>query len=183
MNGVSYQEFLDNEARAEARRYGLARISVIFLLLFFSLQYAWEMSRGTWLEHAVIDQATVIPSAWAIDTVWPNQHVEAQGNRLVSPQARLNILAGCEGLESLFLLVAAFLAYPFTWQQRATGIAIGTLLIYVLNQVRIVILWHASIHDRGLFGLLHGTVLPLVLVATCLIFFLAFLSHHGHREA
>ena len=39
------------------------------------------------------------------------------------------------------------------------------------------------LHDKSLFGLLHGTVLPLTLVAACLAFFLAFLSRHDPAAA
>jgi exosortase/archaeosortase family protein len=86
-------------------------------------------------------------------------------------------------METLFLLTAAFMAYPFAWRPRLLGLGLGALLVFALNQVRIVALWHAFLHDRGLFGLLHGTVLPLALVAVCLVFFLAFIARHDPRPA
>jgi len=183
VNSISYPEMLEAEARAAARRRRPARMLAIFLAVFFALQYAWEMSRGTWLERVVIDHATVAPAAWLIDGLWPGQEVRAVGHRLISPQGRLNVLNGCEGLETLFLLVAAVLAYPFTWRARLLGLLLGTLLVYVLNQVRLVWLWHAFQQDRALFGLLHGTVLPLVMVAICLLGFLWFVARHDPRPA
>jgi hypothetical protein len=61
--------------------------------------------------------------------------------------------------------------------------ALGALLVFVLNQGRIIALWHAFVSDRALFGLLHGTVLPLALIAACLVFFLYFLGRHDPRPA
>lgn len=180
---ISYQELLDAEARAAARRRRPLRMLLIFLAIFFALQYAWEMGRGTWLERVVIDQATVAPAAWLIDSLWPGQGIQANGHRLVSPQGRINVLNGCEGLETLFLLVAAVLAYPFPWRARLVGLLLGTLLVYGLNQARLVLLWHAFQQDRALFGLLHGTVLPLVMVAVCLLGFLWFVARHDPRPA
>ncbi len=150
----------------------------IFLMVFFSLQYGWEMSRGSHFEQVVIDQATVVPAAWVINTLSPNQGVMAQGHRIASPEGRLNILNGCEGLETLFLLIAAIMAYPFTWRVKLQGLGLGLPLVFVLNQVRIVALWYAFLHDRALFGMLHGIVMPLLLVVACLLFFLAFITRH-----
>lgn len=119
MATISDQELLDAEARMEARRRRPIRLLLIFLAAFFTLQYVWEMSRDTQVERAFIDQATVAPAAWLIDGLWPGQAIRAEGHRLVSPHGRLNVLNGCEGLETLFLLMAAVLAYPFPW--RALG--------------------------------------------------------------
>jgi exosortase/archaeosortase family protein len=183
MSSISYQEYLANEASAEAKRRRPLRLLLIFLAVFFALQYAWEMSRGSPIERAVIDHATVAPAAWLIDTLWPEQAATAQGHRIVSPRGRLNVLNGCEGLETLFLLSAAFLAYPFAWRSRLAGLALGLALVYLLNQARILLLWQAFLHDRALFGILHGTVLPLTMIAACLAFFLLFLARHEPRPA
>jgi len=183
MGSRSYQELLDAEARAQARRRHPLPLLLIFLAVFFALQYGWEMSRGSWLERALIDHATVTPAAWLLEGLWPGQAVRAEGHRLVSPQARLNVLNGCEGLETLFLLVAALLAYPFGWRARLVGLLLGTALVYAMNQLRLVLLWHALQHDRTLFGLLHGTVLPLAMVGVCLLGFLWFVARHEPRAA
>ena len=152
-----------------------ARILFIFLSVFFSLQYAWERSRDTALERLVIDRVTVAPAAWWIARLWPDKTVSAQGHSLIAAHNRLNILNGCEGLETLLLLIAAFFAHPFSWRQRVVGISAGTILIYALNQARIVLLWYANQHNPQWFGLLHGTILPLTLVAISFVFFLMFL--------
>lgn len=181
MHAPSYQEIIEAESRAEARRRAPGRVLLIFLAVFFSLQYVWEMSRGTVIERVFIDQLTVRPAAWMIDLLWPAFQVHAEGHRLVASAGRLNILNGCEGLETLFLLAAAFIAYPFAWRTRLFGLVAGALLVFALNQARIVVLWHAFLHDRAWFGILHGTVLPVLLVAASLIFFLAFLGRKPPR--
>ena len=140
MATISYQELLDAEAKGEALRRQPFLLLLLFLAAFFCLQYVWEMSRGTPVERVVIDHATVAPAAYLIGTLWPEQPVTAQGNRIASPQGRLNVLNGCEGLESMFLLAAAFLAYPFPWKSRLSGLSQGVVLVYGLNQVRIVLL-------------------------------------------
>ncbi len=181
MPDQSYEEFLASDARTEVRRRRPLRLLLLFLATFLVLQYGWEMSRGTALERVVIHDLTVQPSAWAINRIWPEAGVLAKEHRLVAPKGRLNILNGCEGLETLFLLVAAFVAYPFAWRARLLGIALGVGVVFVLNQARIILLWQAFKHDKAIFGMLHGTVLPLAMIAGCLAFFLVFLARHEPR--
>ena len=181
MHHPSLPEIIEAESRADARRREPWRVMLVFLAVFFSLQYAWEMSRDTAVERVFIDEFTVRPSAWIIDQLWPAFQVHAEGHRLVAATGRLNILSGCEGMETLFLLAAAFFAYPFAWRTRLLGLVAGTLLVFALNQVRIVVLWHAFLHDRAWFGVLHGTVLPVLLVAACLVYFLAWLGREAPR--
>lgn len=183
MPDTHYAALLHADAQAQARRRQPLRLILIFLAVFFALQYAWEMSRDTWVERAVIDHATVVPAAWLINALGTAAPVHADAYRIVSPLARLNIRNGCEGLETLFLLVAAFFSQPFPWKARLWGIGLGTLLVYGLNQARIVILWHAWLDQRSLFGVLHGTVLPLAMIAVCLAYFLVFLTRHESHPA
>jgi exosortase family protein XrtM len=182
MQPLSHPEIIEAESHAEARRRGLWRVMLIFLAVFFSLQYAWEMGRDTRVERLFIDEFTVRPAAWIIDWFWPEFQVHAEGNRLLAAAGRLNILNGCEGMETLFLLMAAFIAYPFSWCTRLFGLLVGTVLVFALNQARIIVLWHAFLHDRVWFGILHGTVLPVLLVAACLVFFLALLGREASRS-
>ncbi len=149
--------------------------SDFFVIIFFAFQLAWEQYRDTTVETWVIDWATVRPAGWLVNQLWPEQLVVAQKNSLIAANGRLNILNGCEGLETLFLLVAAFIAYPLRWKTRLIRIGLSALLIYLLNQTRIVLLWWTIRHDPALFGLLHGTVLPLILIAIALVFFMTLL--------
>jgi exosortase family protein XrtM len=102
----------------------------------------------------------------------PGERVIAEGHRLVSPWARLNVLNGCEGTETLLLLVAAFLVFPARLRHKLQGLLGGSLLIYTLNQTRIVGLYYALRHDRDSFQLLHGVLAPTLIILAASLFFL-----------
>lgn len=150
----------------------LVRISLLFLLVFTLLHVGYQVSRGTVIEQVVIDQATVLPSAILINLLNSEERVVAEGHRLVSPTARLSILNGCEGTESLFLIIAAIVAYTARWPQKAAGILAGILLIYLVNQARIVGLWFALRHDRQLFAVMHGYIAPTLIIMAASLFYL-----------
>jgi len=131
-----------------ARNIGMA---AAFGLAYAALRWLYQASRGAGAEHLLIDVLTVRPCAWLIQWLTPAEQVAAVGHRLVSPLAKLNILNGCEGTESLFLLAAAIAAYPSGLGRKCLGLLQGALLVYGLNQARIVALYYAARHDRELF--------------------------------
>jgi exosortase/archaeosortase family protein len=146
---------------------------LMFLFVFAALQAAWTSARDTDIERFVIDAITVAPAVVLINAVSPHIGAVAEGSRIRAPGGGINILHGCDGLDVLFLLIAGFVAAPIPWRHRLGGVVMGIALVYVLNQGRILGLFYAHRRDPQLFDLLHGTVLPLLLVAAVALFFLA----------
>ena len=149
-----------------------ATFTIGFLAVFGLLQVGYGLSRDTVIERAVIDVATIRPAAALIDTIAPSEEVRPDGHRLVSRHVRLSVLNGCEGTETLFLLIAAVVAFAAPWRHKLLGILLGGLLVYTLNQARIVALYFALRHDKPLFSMLHGYVGPTLIIILCCLFFL-----------
>lgn len=158
------------------------RFALIFLLLFFVLQYGYSACQGTIVEHVVLDVATVRPSAAAINLISPEASAQAAGHRIVSPHGSLSVLNGCEGTETLFLLLAAIAAFKAPWRHKLKGAVIGTFIIYGLNQIRIVALFFAAQQDRKWFDMLHGTIAPTLIIVLSVLFFLWWSSESGVSE-
>jgi exosortase/archaeosortase family protein len=112
----------------------------------------------------------------------PSIPVTAVGTRLTAPEGGINVLRGCEGTEVLFLLAAAFAVAPLGWRQRLGGLALGTMVVYLLNQIRVVALFYAYRYDRILFAQLHGTLAPLVMIALVGLYFFAWMHLAAHRH-
>jgi exosortase family protein XrtM len=155
------------------------RFALIFLLLFFVMQLAYSASRGGLAEHLVIDFATVQPSVAAINLIAPDAGAQAKGNRIISPHGSLSVLNGCEGTETMFLLLAAIVAFNAPWLQKLKGAALGTLVVYALNQGRIIALFFAAQHDRKWFDLLHGIIAPTLIIVLSVLFFLWWTSENA----
>ncbi|HEY2630570.1 MAG TPA: exosortase H [Usitatibacter sp.] len=84
-------------------------------------------------------------------------HVGVDGFRLFSTTNgfSVTILAGCNGLEAMIVLIAAILAYPAPWKHRVTGIVVGVVAIQVLNLVRIVSLFYLGQWSLKVFEWAH----------------------------
>lgn len=157
-------------------------ITVALLLAAFALlQWAWSEARGTWIERLVIDQMTVRSAAALIDALDPAIGVQAVGSRLRAAGGGINILNGCEGTEVVLLLAGAMLVAPMAWRARMLGLVAGSVLVFALNQLRVVVLFYAFRLDRGLFDVLHGVVAPLLLILAAGTFFVVWLDRHRPR--
>jgi exosortase/archaeosortase family protein len=162
----------------------VARSLVVFLVSFFLLQWGWNAAREGPLEHWIIDRATVGTSVAIIDRLTPGAEARAIGPRIWAPDGGINVRRGCEGTEVLFLLVAALLAYPFRWTLRVGGLLFGSVLVFSLNQLRLLALFYSARSAPALFAQLHGLIAPLFLVAGTLLFFVLLLSYErGARPA
>jgi exosortase/archaeosortase family protein len=147
-----------------------------FVALFAILQTAYISIGSGRIERFVIEQVTVGGTALLLNWFDPDSAVVAQGARLSAPGGGLYVRAGCEGTDVALLLSSALLVANLPWRQRLLGVAAGLLLVFVLNQLRMLALFHAYRHHRHAFELLHGTLLPLAMVLVAGAFYLVWVG-------
>ncbi|MBQ0720858.1 MAG: archaeosortase/exosortase family protein [Gammaproteobacteria bacterium] len=148
------------------------RLLVLFAGFFLLLQWSYEQASGGPVETVVIDYATVKPAAYLIRQLAPELQVRAVGHQLLSSNSTLSVLNGCEGTESLFLIIAAIAAYKSRWRHKLLGMVLATALIFVTNQARIVALYFALQNNRALFNALHSYIAPTLIIAVAAGFYL-----------
>lgn len=160
-----------------------ARTVAVFVAAVLALHLLWGQARGSALERAVIDGATVHAAVALIAHLTPAAGAVAEGSRIRAAGGGINILNGCEGTEVAFLFIAAALAGPLTWRVRLLGLCAGLPVIFALNQLRLLALFYSYRSDRALFEQLHGLVAPLFLVAATLGLFVLLLRWQRGRPA
>jgi exosortase/archaeosortase family protein len=153
--------------------FPIARLA-LFLVLFGAMYAALAQLWNAGLSHWIIDVGTVRPAAWLAGLFIDG--VVAEGAQLRSAQATLTVLFGCEGMDVLMLLFAALLVAPVPWRRRLAGLFAGALVVFILNQARILGLFLALRHPSGWFGILHGLVAPLGLVVLVTAYYVAWLG-------
>ena len=155
----------------------------MFLLLFMALQLGWQAVRGGAVERAVIHGGIVVPAAFLVNVLTPAIGAHAVDFTLQASGGGLNIQNGCEGLEVLFLLFAAFVVAPLDWRSRWHGLLLGSVVVLVINQARILVLFYAYRADRALFDPLHAAITPIAMVLLVYAYFYAWIFHRGGRAA
>ncbi len=156
--------------------------ALLFVLVFAALQLSWLAVRDNVFGHFIRGDLTVKPAAQLINLLSPQINARALGNQIIATGGGLVVKLGCEGVEALFILLAAFVTAPLSRSAMLKGMLLGTLFIYAFNQARILTLFYAFRADKPLFQLLHGTIAPLTLVALAALFFHWWLSKYNNSN-
>jgi exosortase family protein XrtM len=155
--------------------------AVVFFVAFAALHLAWESTRGGRLEWLVVHNGVVQPATQLINALTPAVRAQASRFSILSPGGGINILNGCEGVDTLLLLLAAILAAQAPWRARLSGALWGALLVFAANQLRVLTLFYAYRADHALFHTLHTSVTPVILVLIVCVYFHVWLSRPAAR--
>jgi exosortase/archaeosortase family protein len=148
----------------------------IFVACYALLQGFYAQCSGTAVEQFFLVNAGSQSAAAVMDALQPTLGAQAVGTRITAPGGGgINIGNGCEGTDIYFLLIAAFAAVTMSWRQRVAGLGLGLALAFILNQARIIALFHAYRSDHALFDMLHTTVAPVILIIAIALYFHAWL--------
>ena len=149
--------------------------AAIFIAVFTALQALYGLAGGTAVERWVVEEATVLPAAKALQQFRPEWQPRADGARVMVAGKRINVRYGCEGTEVVFLLMAALLAVQAPWRWRLVGLAGGVVAVWFLNQLRLQALMQVLVERREWFASVRGAIAPLVVIACTALLFLLWL--------
>ncbi|MEP6940315.1 MAG: exosortase H, partial [Rudaea sp.] len=80
---------------------------------------------------------------------------EASNIRRGSGGPGIEIVAGCNGVEAVLILISAVLAFPSPWKYKLFGVGVGFVAIQALNLVRIISLYYLLLWNRVWFDWFH----------------------------
>jgi exosortase H (IPTLxxWG-CTERM-specific) len=89
---------------------------------------------------------------------WFGQHTSAIGTTISSARFSLSIGPGCDAIEPSALFVAAVLAFPAPFHRKIPGILAGTVVLAVVNLIRIVSLFLVGVYFSKAFDWMHVEV-------------------------
>lgn len=87
----------------------------------------------------------------------------------------IKIVAGCNGVEAVLILVSAILAFPAPWKHKLLGIGLGFLAIQGLNLIRIISLFYLHNFSQVWFNWFHLYLWQALIILDALIFWLIWL--------
>jgi exosortase family protein XrtM len=148
----------------------------VFVGCYALLNYGYFKIPDDLFLKVIYFHGVVIVCADLINMLAPLEQVLAQQNHLLSAKANLEIVRGCDGAGVLFLVVSAIVAFPSTWRRKLIGLLLGIGLIYLLNLLRISILYFVIAYRPDWFQLIHVYLAPtlMVLVGCCYFAWWAF---------
>lgn len=138
---------------ALAKRGQVARFIGITLTLLVGFFF---LIRLDWVENSISAPYTRFVAACsrallrAIGT-----DVEGSGSLISSSNFAVNILHVCNGLEAVAIFFAVVLAFPAPPRSKLVGIAIGFPALFVVNLVRIAVLFMIGAKTPDIFESVH----------------------------
>ena len=89
----------------------------------------------------------------------------------------IEIVAGCNGVEAVLILLSAIVAFPAPWRHKLLGILLGFLAIQALNLVRIVSLFYLHEWNQVWFEWFHLYLWQALIILDALVFWLIWLRY------
>ena len=153
----------------------MLRFIIVFLVCLLVL-FTAELLQPVQLHViAPFTAAVAHVSAWIMQLF--DHHVIARNNDILSAISGggIEIVAGCNGVEAVLILVSAILAFPAPWKHKVAGMLIGFVAIQSLNVVRIISLFYLHEWNRVWFDWFHLYLWQALIILDALVFWLLWL--------
>ncbi len=102
---------------------------------------------------------------------------------LNSPRGSINVERGCDAVEPTALFISAVLASPVPWMSKFPAVVVGTLILAVVNVVRIVSLFLSAVYWRAAFDILHLDVWQAAFILLAIVMWALWASWAVRRQA
>ena len=131
------------------RRFAILFVVILLTLFALELTPPGQAIVKPWTS-LVADTSSYVIRAFDGDA-------RSQGDMVYSSRTgfAMIIMAGCNGVEAMLVLLAGILAYPAPWKLKLIGLGIGVVAIQALNLVRIVSLFYIGQWDMKWFEWAH----------------------------
>jgi exosortase H (IPTLxxWG-CTERM-specific) len=153
----------------------MQRTQVLFLVKFFAillaayLLIAWNPVNDNVI--VPFTKGVAVASGALLHAM--GQPVDVSGTVIRSARFGVNINNGCNGVEAMLILLASIVAFPASLKARAIGLALGAVVVQLLNAIRIVTLYLLGAYQPRLFDMFHTAVWQIVVILAAIAFFLA----------
>lgn len=150
----------------------------VFLLIFgvlMGLFYVFAIFTPFYKKHFLLFYLPFNARLLGAILSFLNQDIMVAGASISSPGFSTRVGPECSGIEPIALFVCAVLAFPAPFLRKIAGIVIGTVLLAILNFVRVVSLFLIGVYFPKVFYFMHINVWQAVFIVFAIIFWVLWL--------
>jgi exosortase H (IPTLxxWG-CTERM-specific) len=125
-------------------------ITVVSLVIFFLL-----LKNAFFEKHFVAPYTEFVAASGRVALRLLGIQAHGTGSLIASPEFSVNIMNVCNGLEVTAIFFATVLGFPARWRYKMLGLGIGYPLIYLINIIRIVVLFILGFKMPDIFETVH----------------------------
>ncbi len=144
---------------------------LIFMGIYCGLQLLYFMIPDNILKDKIYYFGIVTICTEVINFIAPQEQVFPSSNLIRSAKINLEIVRGCDGAGVMFLMMASILAFSTSIRHKLFGLLAGLILVFIVNQLRVILLYFIAAHKEEWFLMVHTYLAPTFIILVCCIFF------------
>jgi len=124
------------------------------------------------ITHIVARQSEGLINAFGYAAIIEPDKAYPAMNLSIEGEALAYIVEGCNAISVILLFIAFMLAFFERWKRTLFFILMGSVIIYVMNILRIVVLAIGIYEYPEYSEMLHGTLFPAIIYGTVVLLWL-----------
>jgi exosortase/archaeosortase family protein len=90
---------------------------------------------------------------------------------------------GCEGSEPLAVFFAGIMAFPSAFKSKIIGLSYGLPALYLLNIIRIILLYIIGNNAPMIFDITHTTIFPVIFIVIALSLWMLWIKRISQKSS
>jgi exosortase family protein XrtM len=145
---------------------------VRFFMIFLAVNLLYFLLPDRFMEEVIFSRLTARPVAAIVQFFSPADNMVAERTLLTSKHGSLMVTVGCEGAQSILILVSALLAYSLPVKRKLAGVICGVLFMYCMNIGRIVGVYYVTRYNPRALDIAHLYVGQTFVILMMFLFFI-----------
>jgi len=151
-------------------RHPITRFCLLFLLLLLVFSFLLSLEPTKHYFYNPFTAFIASQAAWILKILGLKVH--ASGITISGEGFSVKILANCNAIFEIMLFLSAVIAFPALLKEKLFGGALGTFFIYLLNLLRVVLLFLVGVYSPQFFEGTHVYVGQSIFIVMVAIFWL-----------
>jgi exosortase/archaeosortase family protein len=170
LRGKDAKPFVDKIKPFLSFKHPVTRFCLVFagLLIAFSL-FIFQKSAERFIIHPFTGFIAA-QAAWLLKSL--GMQVTASGITITGEGFSVEILGNCNAIFEMGLYLSAVIAFPAMLKEKAVGGILGVIFIYLLNLLRVVLLFLVGVYVPQYFEESHVYVSQTLFIAVVALFWL-----------
>ncbi len=162
--------------------YRVGWFVVMFALIYGLFEFLYFKIPDLFLVDVIYHYGLASPCVGIINFLHAGENAIAARNMLLSNGVSLEIVRGCDGAGTIFLLAAAIITFSASFKDKIVGLVSGIALLVVINLLRIVGLYFVMSYHSQWFTPIHTYFAPTFIIIISCLFFAGWAQYAAKRK-
>ncbi len=133
------------------------------------------------MTNLVAKQSESLLDSFGYETKVINHEEEASMKVIINDKYVARVVEGCNAISIIILFIAFIAAFSDTVRKTALFILAGSVLIYAINLIRIVVLSIGLYHYPWRKDILHTVIFPLIIYGTVFLLWMFWVNQFAKK--